>query len=89
MLRFLDAIAQAKESKPDIVILDTNLGGMDGFEACQKIKELDGSTAKIIVMTGLIDAVDAGRAREMGADDYCVKTADYADIIESVKNLLI
>jgi hypothetical protein len=40
-------------------------------------------------MTGLIDAVDAGRSREMVADDYCVKTADYADIIESVKNLLI
>lgn len=71
-----DGVAKAALVKPDIVITDTNLPGMDGFETCQKIKELYGDSVKIIVMTGVVDVVNAGKARDMGADEYCVKTSD-------------
>lgn len=40
---------------------------------------------KIIIMTGKVDAVDAGRAREAGADDYVVKTAMYDSLLEAIK----
>ncbi len=84
-----EGVEQAGQHNPNIAVLDTNLLGIDGFQTCEKIKSLDYADTKIIIMTGHIDAVDAAKAREMGADDYCVKTADYADIVESVKNLLV
>lgn len=80
-----DGVAQAILHKPNIAIVDTNLPGMDGFETCQKLKESCGDSIKIIVMTGLIDAVDAGRARDAGADDYCVKTMDYTNLVDAVR----
>lgn len=84
-----DGIKKAIDEKPDLVITDTVLPGVDGFEVCRKIKEtMTAVTPKIIVMTGTIDAVDAVKARKMGADDYCVKTADGAPLVEAVKNLL-
>ena len=52
-----------------------------------KMREID-QEVKIIICTGVIDAVDAGRARASGADDYCVKTADYDALVATIKNLL-
>lgn len=75
--------------KPDLVITDTQLPGIDGFEVCRQIKKMPGSVnPKIIVMTGAIDAVDAIKARESGADDYTVKTSDLRPLIETVKKLI-
>lgn len=84
-----EGLKKAIAEKPDLVITDTLLPGMDGFEVCRQIKESMAPDApKVIVMTGTIDAVDAVKARKMGADDYCVKTADGAPLVEAVKNLL-
>jgi len=83
-----EGIEKAAKESPDLVITDTMLPGLNGFEVCQKIREAHGTdTPKIIIMTGMIDAVDAVKARKMGADDYCVKTADFAPMIEAVKKL--
>jgi DNA-binding response OmpR family regulator len=81
-----DGIAQLDLFKPDIVIADTNLPGMDGFEVCQKIKDLRGDAVKVIVMTGVVDAVDAGRALESGADDYCVKTVGCESLVNALRS---
>lgn len=84
-----NAIESVKGNKPDIAILDTNLPGIDGFETCRRLRELyDSDSLKIIIMTGLIDAVDAGKAKKMGADDYCVKTIDCSSILEAIKQNL-
>ena len=72
-----DGVKIANAEKPDLVVTDTMLPGIDGFEVCRQIREAQGPTnPKIIIMTGGIDAVDAVKARKMGADDYCVKTSD-------------
>lgn len=81
-----DGIAQLDSFKPDIVITDTNLPGMDGFEVCQKIKDLQGDAVKVIVMTSVVDAVDAGKALESGADDYCVKTVSCESLINALRS---
>lgn len=84
-----DGISVVATQKPDLVILDTLLPRTNGFEVCRKIREREGRvTPRIIIMTGSIDAVDALRAREVGADDYCVKTFDYASLMEAVRNIL-
>lgn len=82
-------IEKAKENKPQIAIIDTRLTGMDGFETCKTIKNLYGDSVKVIVMTGKIDAVDAIRARKMGADDYTVKAMDFNDLVTIVKQLTV
>ncbi|MFH1359739.1 MAG: response regulator [Candidatus Omnitrophota bacterium] len=74
----------AKTEQPDIVITDTQMPGVDGFEVCQKIKEA-GLESKVIIITGHIDAVDAVKAIKMGAADYCVKTDDYDFLLQAVK----
>ena len=83
-----DGVAWAAKNKPNVVVTDTNLPGIDGFEVCRSIRQLPGFTGTVIVVTGSIDAVDAGRARQMGADDYCVKTSDCSPLLAAIKNCL-
>ena len=84
-----DGVKKAELEKPDLVITDTNLPDIDGFEVCSKIRKFCNSEiTKIIVTTGSIDAIDAVQAREVGADDYCVKTSDFAALIEVVKGFI-
>jgi DNA-binding response OmpR family regulator len=79
-------VEKAIAEKPDLVITDTILPGIDGFEVCRLIKDkFGGAGPKVVVMTGSIDAVDAVKARRLGADDYCVKTTDASTFIEVIK----
>jgi len=85
----VEGVNKAREEKPDLVISDTLLPGSNGFEICSQIREIyNQTTPKIIIMTGAIDAVDAVRARKVGADDYCGKTSDCAPLLEAVKKLI-
>lgn len=78
-----------KSENPDLVISDTMMPGINGFEVCSRIRETRGpSRPKIIIMTGAIDAVDAVKARTSGADDYCAKTSDCAPLLTAVKKLI-
>lgn len=76
-------LEQAGKESPELILLDTLLPGIDGFETCRRLKEYRAGF-KIIMMTGRVDAVDADKASRMGADDYCVKTSDCAAILEAV-----
>lgn len=84
-----EGIRKAMEEKPDLVITDTLLPQTNGFEVCRQIRSSSGQNGpKIIIVTGSIDAVDAMKARQSGADDYCAKTSNCANIIEAVKKLI-
>lgn len=83
-----EGVGKAESEKPDLIVIDTLLPGINGFETCKQIRErLSPDAAKIIVMTGSVDAVDAVKAKRSGADDYCVKTSDAAPLLEAVKNI--
>ncbi len=82
-----EGVEKVKEHKPDIAIVDTNLPQMDGFETCRRIKETAGGAVKIVIMTGLIEAVSVTKAREANSDDYCVKTKGATEIIKVLKGL--
>jgi len=84
----IEGIEKADKLRPEVVVvLDTVMPGLDGFDTCKKIKEIDGNI-KVIICTGVVDAVDATKARNAGADDYCVKTADYGVLINVVKKFV-
>lgn len=73
--------------RPDIALLDTCLPGMNGYELCEKLRKIFGRRIKIIVYTGQINAVDAGKAIKAGADDYVVKTSDFSLLLSAIERV--
>ena len=84
----LEGLKKAEAEKPDLVIVDTVMPNMDGFEVCRRLKKDRPAAPKVIIITGNIDAVDALKAQEAGADDYCAKTSDFSPLLEAVKKLI-
>ncbi|MCK5581482.1 MAG: response regulator [Candidatus Omnitrophica bacterium] len=82
-----DGLKMFEENRVALVVIDTKLPGMNGFEVCRNIRKIGKEDVKIIVLTGVIDEVDAGKARDAGADDYCVKTSDFSYLLKAVKNV--
>ena len=79
------ALATAIE-KPDLVLLDVNMPGMDGFEACRRLKS-DPSTRGIpvIFLTAMTDTVDEAKGFEVGAVDYIHKPISPPIVLARVK----
>lgn len=84
-----EGLAKVDSIRPDLVILDTLLPDTTGFDVCKQITEKYGEEKpKIVIMTGFIDAVDVIKARQMGAEDYVVKTADFSYLLDVVRKLI-
>ena len=84
-----EGIEKVNNFMPELVIIDTLLPDITGFDVCKNITETYGAKKpKIVIMTGFIDAVDVIKARQVGADDYVVKTSDFSYLLEVVKKLL-
>ncbi len=62
-----------QESKPDLVVLDVVLPGIDGFQVCRRIRAA--GTTPVIMLTARGDDFDVVAGLEAGADDYVVKPA--------------
>jgi DNA-binding response OmpR family regulator len=85
-----EGIKKVKEEKPDLVLLDLILPGIDGFEVLSKKKE-DPNLARIpvIVLSNLGQKEDVERGLKLGAVDYLIKAHfTPGEIIEKVKNSL-
>lgn len=65
------AMASFTENPPDVVLIDINLPGMDGFEVCRQLRR--GSDVPIIMVTARADTHDVVAGLEAGADDYMTK----------------
>ncbi len=82
------AIRVAAEQKPDIILLDVMMPGMDGFETCRRIKA-DPATSHIPVV--LVTALDGREDRivglDVGADDFVTKPIDDVLLFARVKSL--
>ena len=66
-----DGLKLFKESRPDLIVLDVMLPGIDGFEVCRRIRRTD--QLPIILLTARADDIDVVVGLESGADDYVVK----------------
>jgi two-component system cell cycle response regulator len=83
------ALKIAKDKKPDIILLDVMMPGMDGFETCAKLKsEPDLTHIPVVMVTALSDREDRVRGLEAGADDFLTKPIVEVQLIARVKSLV-
>ena len=77
------ALAIIEREKPDFVLLDIVLPGMDGFHTCQEIRQF--SDVPIVMLSAKDAEVDKVRGLEMGADDYITKPFSHLELLARVR----
>ncbi len=78
-----EAIEEIKADPPDLVLLDINMPGIDGFETCRRIREA--SDIPIIMVTVRGSESDKVKALDAGADDYLVKPFGTQELLARVR----
>jgi DNA-binding NarL/FixJ family response regulator len=80
-----DALRIAKECAPLVVLLDIVLPRLNGYEVCQRLREMLGDSAAIVFISGeRTDPVDVASGLLVGADDYMVKPVDPDELVARV-----
>jgi len=80
------AVTLARESEPDLVVLDLGLPGMDGVEVCRQLRTF--SRCYILMLTARADEVDMLIGLGVGADDYVTKPFSPRALLARVHTLL-
>ena len=79
----MDALEKVKSLKPDIMLLDIIMVGMDGMEVLRRVRLFDKNIG-IIMVSALIDEALCKKALENGADEYITKPFDYKHLNECI-----
>ena len=83
------AIEKTKYVKPDLILLDVMMPGIDGFETCQRLKaNPDTLKIPIIFMTALSETVDKVRGLSLGAVDYVTKPFEHEEVLLRIRTHL-
>jgi excisionase family DNA binding protein len=84
-----EAGIKVTQFKPDLVLLDLIMPGMDGFEVCRLLK-MDPNTSgiKILAITGYGTEENRKKIMDAGADDLLIKPVDQETLIPRIENLL-
>lgn len=77
------AIETARDKQPDLMILDVNIPGADGFEVCRTLRT--DMQLPILLLTARDDEIDRVIGLEMGADDYITKPFSMRELMARVK----
>ena len=80
------AVKRILELKPDLVVLDLMLPGLDGFEVCKQVRT--GYKGPILMLTAKDEDIDQVVGLEIGADDYVVKPAQPRLLLARIRALL-
>jgi class 3 adenylate cyclase len=84
-----EALAAARASTPDLILLDIMMPKIDGIEVCRRLKKEQGAAfTPIILITAMTDAKDIVAGLEAGADEYLTKPVDHAALSARVRSML-
>jgi len=82
----VQALELFNSSRPDLVILDIRLPGIDGLEVCRKLRAR--SPVPIIMLTALGNELDRVVGLEVGADDYLPKPFSFRELLARIRSVL-
>ena len=83
------ALAAIDRETPDLVLLDVQMPGMDGYEVCRRIKAGPrGRLLPVVMLTALDNSNDRVLALEAGADDFMSKPVDRIELVARVRSAL-
>ncbi|HSV86896.1 MAG TPA: response regulator transcription factor [Levilinea sp.] len=80
------ALEAARRMKPDLILLDIMLPGIDGFEVCRIVRQE--MIVPVLMLTARDDEIDRVVGLEVGADDYLTKPFSMRELLARVKALL-
>jgi diguanylate cyclase (GGDEF)-like protein len=84
-----DGINILEDLKPDLILLDVMMPGMDGIEVCQRIKAIrEWESLPIIIVTSLTSKKDLAECLNAGADDFITKPVNRLELRARVKSML-
>jgi DNA-binding response OmpR family regulator len=78
----LEALQQEATTRPDMVILDVNLPGLDGWEVCRRIKAQ--RTVPVLLLTVRAERADIERSKAAGADDHMLKPFEIVAFLKHI-----
>jgi phosphate regulon transcriptional regulator PhoB len=81
-----DALKQARDVRPDLVLLDIMVPQLNGWEVCRRLKQdADTKNIPVIMVTGRVEEGDKVLGFEMGADDYVTKPFSPRELIARIR----
>jgi DNA-binding response OmpR family regulator len=82
----MEAIAAVASRRPDLILLDLNLPGLDGLDVCRRVRQA--SDVPIIMLTARGDVDERVEGLEAGADDYLPKPFKFKELLARVRAVL-
>ncbi len=82
----LQGLAVARAQKPDLIVLDLMLPGMDGLDVCRTLRRE--SNVPIIMLTARVEEADKLVGLELGADDYITKPFSARELVARIRTVL-
>lgn len=84
-----EALAQTERTRPDLILLDVMMPGIDGFETCRRLKQRpETRDVPVLFMTALHETTDKVRAFSAGGVDYLTKPIEHAEALARVRTHL-
>jgi CheY-like chemotaxis protein len=83
----IEAVNTCLEQQPDLVLMDLRMPNMDGFHATMILRD-KGFTKPIVVLTGSESEQDRKRAKEVGCNEYILKTLEMSDLEDVIDRYL-
>jgi DNA-binding response OmpR family regulator len=82
----VDGLWKARESAPDVIILDVMLPGLDGYQVCKRLRA-QGLWTPILMLTAMDEDLDHAEGLDSGADDYLAKPFAYPVLLAHLRSL--
>lgn len=85
----VEGLEKAIQGKPDLILLDMMMPGMNGAEVCRQLrKNSETKNIKIMILSAKAQISDIAMAKTLGANDYMIKPYELEDLLDKMKVLV-